>query len=168
MMAEINARTVMFNLGRIDSTTLAKIARYADRKQNQKESEQLTYKVTKNGTLLLDGRDKKIHRGKGVVTLQNILDLHDLPERVVSWYRIDDFRQSHHDNIVLNTEPNLTTQTNMLNVRKMALVDPRLLKSLHENTTPQPPVDKILRDLDAEMTSILKSDADVSEKGTFV
>ena len=52
----------------------------------------------------------------------------------------------------------------MLLVRKMALVDPRLLKSLHENTTPQPPVDKILRDLDAEMTSMLKSDADVSEK----
>ena len=46
----------------------------------------------------------------------------------------------------------------------MALVDPQLLKSLHENTTPQPPVDKILRDLDAEMASILKSDADVSEK----
>ena len=151
-MTEINARTVMFNLGTIDSTTLAKIARYADRKQ-------LAYNVTKNGTLLLDGRGKKIHIGKGVLTLQNILDLHDLPERIVSRYRIDDFR---NDNIVLNTEPNLTTQTNMLNVRKMALVDPRLFKSLHENTTP--PVDKILRDLDAEMTSILKSDADVSEK----
>ena len=52
----------------------------------------------------------------------------------------------------------------MLHVRKMALVDPQLLKLLHENTTPQPPVDNILRDLDAEMTSILKSDADVSEK----
>ena len=52
----------------------------------------------------------------------------------------------------------------MLHVRKMALVDPRLLKSLHENTTPQPPVDKTLHDLDAEMTSILGSDADVSEK----
>ena len=52
----------------------------------------------------------------------------------------------------------------MMNVRKMALVDPRLLKSLHENTTPQPPVDKILHDLDAEMTSILGSDTDVSEK----
>ena len=150
-MTEINARTVVFNLGPIDSTTLAKIARYADRKQ-------LAYKVTNNGTLLLDGRGKKIHLGKGVVTLQNVLDLHDLPERIVLRYRIDDFRQSHDDNIVLNTEPN------MLNVRKMALVDPRLLKSLHENTTPQPPVDKILRDLDAEMTSILNSDADVSEK----
>ena len=159
-MAEINARTLMFNLGpedAIDSTTLAKIARYADRKQ-------LTYKVTKKGTLLLDGRGKKIHLRKGVVTLRNVLDLHDLPERVVSRYRLDDFRQSHDENIVLNTETNVPTQTNMLHVRKMALVDQRLLKSLHENTTPQPPVDKILRDIDAEMTSILGSDADVSEK----
>ena len=35
-MAEINARALMFNLGRedaIDSTTSAKIARYAERKQ---------------------------------------------------------------------------------------------------------------------------------------
>ena len=93
-----------------------------------------------------------------------MLDLHDLPERVVSRYRLDDFRQSHDENIVLNTETNVPTQTNMLHVRKMALVEPRLLKSLHENTTPQPPVDKILRDIDAEMTSILGSDADVSEK----
>ena len=153
-MTEMNARTLMFNLGPIDSTTLVKIARYADRKQ-------LTYKITKKGTLLLDGRGKKIHLRKGVVTLRNALDLHALPERVVSRYRIDDFR---NDNIVLTTEPNLTKQTNMLHVRKMALVDPQLLKSLHENTTPQPPVDKILRDLDAEMASILKSDADVSEK----
>ena len=159
-MAEINARTLMFNLGpedAIDSTTLAKIARYADRKQ-------LTYKVTKKGTLLLDGRGKKIHLRKSVVTLRNVLDLHDLPERVVLRYRLDDFRQSHDENIVLNTETNVPTQTNMLHVRKMALVDPRLLKSLHENTTPQPPVDKILRDIDAAMTSILASDADVSEK----
>ena len=37
----------------------------------------------------------------------------------------------------------------MTNVRKMALVDPRLLKTL------QPPVDTTLRDLDADMTSIL-------------
>ena len=46
-MPEINARTLMFNLGpedAIDSTTLVKIARYADRKQ-------LTYKVTKKETL---------------------------------------------------------------------------------------------------------------------
>ena len=76
-------------------------------------------------------------------------------------HKIDDFR---NDNIVLATDPNLTKQTNMLHVRKMALVDPQLLKLLHKNTTPQPPVDKILRDLDAEMTSILKSDAAVSEK----
>ena len=92
-MPEINARTLMFNLGpedAIDSTTLAKIARYADRKQ-------LTYKVTKKGTLLLDGRGKKIHLRKGVVTLRNVLDLHDLPERVVSRYRLDDFRQSHDE-----------------------------------------------------------------------
>ena len=41
-MAEINARALMFNLGRedaIDSTTSAKIARYAERKQ-------LAYKLT--------------------------------------------------------------------------------------------------------------------------
>ena len=132
-MTEMNARTLMFNLGPIDSTTLVKIARYADRKQ-------LTYKITKKGTLLLDGRGKKIHLRKGVVTLRNALDLHALPERVVSRYRIDDFR---NDNIVLTTDPNLTKQTNMLHVRKMALVDPQLLKSLHENTTPQPPVDPV-------------------------
>ena len=151
-MAEINARTLMFNLGpedAIDLTTSAKIARYTERKQ-------LAYKLTDEGVLLLDGRGKKIHLRKGVVTLRNALDLHDLPER-----KIDDFR---NDNIVLTTDPNLTKQTNMLHVRKMALVDPQLLKSLHENTTPQPPVDSILRDLDAEMTSTLKSDADVSEK----
>ena len=156
-MAEINARTLMFNLGpedAIDLTTSAKIARYTERKR-------LAYKLTDEGVLLLDGRGKKIHLRKGVVTLRNALDLHALPERVVSRYRIDDFR---NDNIVLTTDPNLTKQTNMLHVRKMALVDPQLLKSLHENTTPQPPVDNILRDLDAEMTSILKSDADVSEK----
>ena len=50
------------------------------------------------------------------------------------------------------------------------MVDPRLLKSLRENPTPMPQptsnaTDTTLRDLDAEMTSILeKSDADVSEK----
>ena len=54
----------------------------------------------------------------------------------------------------------------MLHVRKMALVDPRLLKSLRENPTPLPDaIDTALRDLDAEMTSILDgSDADESEK----
>ena len=54
----------------------------------------------------------------------------------------------------------------------MALVDPRLLKSLRENLTPlpQPPdptsnaIDTTLHDIDAEMTSILdRSDADVSQ-----
>ena len=108
-MAEINARTLMFNLGpedAIDSTPSAKIARYAERKQ-------LAYKITKKGTLLLDGRGKKIHLRKGVVTLRNALDLHALPERVVSRYRIDDFR---NDNIVLTTDPNLTKQANMLHV----------------------------------------------------
>ena len=159
VMAEINARTLVFNLGpedAIDSTTSAKIARYTERKQ-------LVYKLTDEGVLLLDGRGKKLHLKNGVVTLRYALGLHALPER-----KMDDFRPSHHDHVVLNTEttppPTTTTQTNMLHVRKMALVDPRLLKSLHENTTPQPPVDKILRDLDAEITSILKSDADVSEK----
>ena len=76
-MAEINARTLMFNLGRedaIDSTTLAKIARYAERKQ-------LAYKLTDEGVLLLDGRGKKIHLRNGVVTLRNALGLHALPER---------------------------------------------------------------------------------------
>ena len=76
-MAEINARALMFNLGRedaIDSTTSAKIARYAERKQ-------LAYKLTDEGVLLLDGRGKKIHLRNGVVTLRNALGLHALPER---------------------------------------------------------------------------------------
>ena len=149
-MAEINARALMFNLGRedaIDSTTSAKIARYAERKQ-------LAYKLTDEGVLLLDGRGKKIHLRNGVVTLRNALGLHALPERC----------RAIGDNRVLNKQQQHTNVVTMLHVRKMALVDPRLLKSLRENTTPQPPVDNILRDLDAEMTSILKSDADVSEK----
>ena len=51
----------------------------------------------------------------------------------------------------------------MAHVRKMALVDPRLLDKLH--TTTKRPVDMTLRDLDAEMTNILdKTDIDVSEK----
>ena len=51
----------------------------------------------------------------------------------------------------------------MSHVRKMALVDPRLLETLLTPT--QTPVDTTLRDLDAEMTSILdKSDVNVSEK----
>ena len=66
-MAEINARTLMFNLGpedAIDLTTSAKIARYTERKQ-------LAYKLTDEGVLLLDGRGKKIHLKNGVVTLRN-------------------------------------------------------------------------------------------------
>ena len=51
----------------------------------------------------------------------------------------------------------------MSHVRKMALVDPRLLETLPTPTKTS--VDTTLRDLDAEMTSILdKSDVDVSEK----
>ena len=51
----------------------------------------------------------------------------------------------------------------MSHVRKMALVDPRLLETLRTPT--QTPVDTTLRDLDAEMTSILdKSDVGISEK----
>ena len=51
----------------------------------------------------------------------------------------------------------------MAHVRKMALVDPRLLETLR--TPKQSPSDPILRDLDAEMTSILdRPDIDVSEK----
>ena len=174
-MAEINVRTLMFNLGpedAIDSTTSAKIARYTERKQ-------LAYKLTDEGVLLLDGRGKKIHLKNGVVTLRNALGLHAQPKRVMTnvmreevslqgqrCRAIDSIGDNHvftkqqQTNVV--TPP--TTQTNMLNVSKMALVDPRLLKSLHENTTPQPPVDKILHDLDAEMTSILGSDTDVSVK----
>ena len=112
-MTEINARTLMFNLGPadvIDSTTLVKIARYADRKQ-------LTYKITKKGTLLLDGRGKKIHLRKGVVTLRNALDLHALSERIVSRYMLDEYRQSrpsHDDNIVLNTETNVMTHCRLV------------------------------------------------------
>ena len=59
----------------IDSTTSAKIARYAERKQ-------LAYKLTDEGVLLLDGRGKKIHLRNGVVTLRNALGLHALPERI--------------------------------------------------------------------------------------
>ena len=151
-MAEINARALMFNLGRedaIDSTTSAKIARYAERKQ-------LAYKLTDEGVFLLDGRGKKIHLRTGVVTLRNALDLHALPERC----------RAIGDNRVLNKQQQHTNVVTMLHVRKMALVDPRLLKSLRENPTPLPDaIDTTLRDLDAEMTSILDgSDADESEK----
>ena len=151
-MAEINARALMFNLGRedaIDSTTSAKIARYAERKQ-------LAYKLTDEGVLLLDGRGKKIHLRNGVVTLRNALGLHALPERC----------RAIGDNRVLNKQQQHTNVVTMLHVRKMALVDPRLLKSLRENPTPLPDaIDTTLRDLDAEMTSILDgSDADESEK----
>ena len=159
-MAEINARALMFNLGRedaIDSTTSAKIARYAERKQ-------LAYKLTDEGVLLLDGRGKKIHLRNGVVTLRNALGLHALPERIVSRCR------AVGDNRVLNKQQQHTNVVTMLHVRKMALVDPRLLKSLRENPTPLPDptsnaIDTTLRDLDAEMTSILdRSDAEESEK----
>ena len=151
-MAEINARALMFNLGRedaIDSTTSAKIARYAERKQ-------LAYKLTDEGVLLLDGRGKKIHLRNGVVTLRNALGLHALPERC----------RAIGDNRVLNKQQQHTNVVTMLHVRKMALVDPRLLKSLRENPTPLPDaIDTALRDLDAEMTSILDGpDADESEK----
>ena len=152
-MAEINARTLMLNLGRedaIDSTTSAKIARYAERKQ-------LAYKLTDEGVLLLDGRGKKIHLRNGVVTLRNALGLHALPERC----------HAIGDNRVLNKQQQHTNVVTMLHVRKMALVDPRLLKSLRA-PLPDPTSDAIdtaLRDLDAEMTSILDgSDADESEK----
>ena len=51
----------------------------------------------------------------------------------------------------------------MAHVRKMALVDPRLLETLR--TPIQPPIDTNLRDLDSEMTSILdKTGIDVSDK----
>ena len=51
----------------------------------------------------------------------------------------------------------------MANVRKMALVDSRLLETLRTPT--QPPVDTTLRDLDADMTNILdRTDIEVSDK----
>ena len=139
-MAEINARALMFNLGRedaIDSTTSAKIAGYAERKQ-------LAYKLTDEGVLLLDGRGKKIHLRNGVVTLRNALGLHALPERC----------RAIGDNRVLNKQQQHTNVVTMLHMRKMALVDPRLLKSVRENPTPLPDaIDTTLRDLDAEMTT---------------
>ena len=50
----------------------------------------------------------------------------------------------------------------MAHVRKMTLVDPRLLETLR--TPIQPPIDTNLGDLDSEMTSILdKTGIDVSE-----
>ena len=174
-MAEINARALMFSLApedASDSTTAAKIARYAERKH-------LAYNLTKEGALSLDGAGRKIHLNKGVVTLRNALDLHALPERVT---REDASLQGQRcrasdsvaDNRVLTKQQQqtnvVTPPKTMLHVRKMALVDPRLLKSLRENPTPLPhptsnAIDTSLRDLDAEMTSILdRSDADVSEK----
>ena len=184
-MAEINARTLMFNVGRedaIDSTTSAKIARYAERKQ-------LAYKLTDEGVLLLDGRGKKIHLRNGVVTLRNALGLHALPERVTTNVMREDVSlqgqrcraiDSVGNNRVINKQQQqqqhtnvVTPPTTMLHVRKMALVDPRLLKSLRENPKPlsplpdptSKPIDTTLCDLDAEMTSILdRSDADESEK----
>ena len=173
-MAEINARALMFSLApedASDSTTAAKITRYAERKH-------LAYNLTKEGALSLDGAGRKIHLKKGVVTLRNALDLHALPERVTreeaslqgQRCRASD---SVGDNRVLTKQQQTNVVTplkTMLHVRKMALVDPRLLKSLRENPTPLPDptsnaIDTTLRDLDAEMTSILdRSDADVSEK----
>ena len=51
----------------------------------------------------------------------------------------------------------------MTNVRKMALVDPRLLETLQNPM--QPSVDTTIRDLDADMTSILdRTDIEVSDK----
>ena len=51
----------------------------------------------------------------------------------------------------------------MTNVRKMALVDPRLLETLRNPM--QPPVDTTLRYLDAAMTSILdRTDIEVTIK----
>ena len=174
VMAEINARALIFSLApedASDSTTAAKIARYAERKH-------LAYNLTKEGALSLDGAGRKIHLKKGVVRLRNALDLHALPERVTreeaslqgQRCRASD---SVGDNRVLTKQQQtnvVTPPKTMLHVRKMALVDPRLLKSLRENPTPLPhptshAIDTTLRDLDAEMTSILdRSDADVSEK----
>ena len=181
-MAEINARALMFSLASedaTDSTTAAKLARYAERKR-------LAYNLTKEGALSLDGADRKIHLKKGVVTLRNALGLHALPERVTNVMREDVSLQCQRycdDYLGYNRVLTKQRQTNvvgpptttMLHARKMALVDPRLLKSLRENPTPlplpQPPdptsnaIDTTLCDLDSEMTSILdRSDADVSEK----
>ena len=106
-MAEINARALMFNLGRedaIDSTTSAKIARYAERKQ-------LAYKLTDEGVLLLDGRGKKIHLRNGVVTLRNALCLHALPDRC----------HAIGDNRVLNKQQQHTNVVTMLHVRKESI-----------------------------------------------
>ena len=173
-MAEINARALMFSLApedASDSKTAAKIARYAEQKH-------LAYNLTKEGALSLDGAGRKIHFKKGVVTLRNALGLHALPERVT---REEASLQGQRcraadsvgDNRVLTKQQQtnvVTPPKTMLHVRKMALVDPRLLKSLRENPTPLPhptsnAIDTTLRDLDSEMTSILdRSDADVSEK----
>ena len=161
MMAEINARALMFSLApedASDSTTAAKIARYAERKH-------LAYNLTKEGALSLDGAGRKIHLKKGVVTLRNALDLHALPERVTreeaslqgQRCRASD---SVGDNRVLTKQQQtnvVTPPKTMLHVRKMALVDPRLLKSLRENPAPLPhptsnAIDTTLRDLDDEHT----------------
>ena len=107
-MAEINARALMFNLGRedaIDSTTSAKIARYAERKQ-------LAYKLTDEGVLLLDGRGKKIHLRNGVVTLRNALGLHALPERC---HAIGDNRVSEMTSILDGSDADESEKVRLYN-----------------------------------------------------
>ena len=68
------------------------------------------YTITGEGVLLLHGRGVKIHLRKGVVTLRDALDLHALPKRVVSRRLLADFRDN---SIVLNTDTNATTPTDM-------------------------------------------------------
>ena len=131
-MAEINALALMFSLARedaTDSTTAAKIARYAERKH-------LTYNLTKEGALSLDGAGRKIHLKKGVVTLKNALGLHALPERVTIVMRENASLQGQRcradsvgDNRVLTKQQQTNVMpppptTTMLHVRKVALVNP--------------------------------------------
>jgi len=43
----------------------------------------------------------------------------------------------------------------MESVKKMMLVDPRVLANMKENNTPQPPLVKVVSDLDTQMNEVL-------------
>jgi len=53
----------------------------------------------------------------------------------------------------------------MESVKKMVLVDPRVLANVKESNTPQPPLVKVVSDLDTQMNDVLaRTDLSTSEK----
>jgi len=53
----------------------------------------------------------------------------------------------------------------MESVKKMVLVDPRVLTNVKESNTPQPPLVKVVSDLDTQMNDVLaRTDLSTSEK----